>query len=86
MRKRVMALLGALGLGFTLIYFITMIGLVSRYSFGQVRSVGNIDFHAAPLLKVVLNRPKALNSLNLQMIRDLNTELPTLSAAPAFWM
>jgi len=36
--------------------------------------------------KVTLNNPKALNSLNLQMIRELNGELPALSKSKAFWM
>lgn len=37
-------------------------------------------------MKVVLNRPKALNSLNLDMIKDLAFNLPTLAASKAFWI
>ena len=36
--------------------------------------------------KVTLNNPKALNSLNLQMIRELSAELPNLNKAKVFWI
>lgn len=37
-------------------------------------------------MKVVLNRPKALNSLNLQMIRDLRSQLDKINQNKAFWI
>lgn len=46
----------------------------------------NIDFITGTLPKVVLNRPKALNSLNTQMVRDLVSLIPQLEKYPAFWM
>jgi enoyl-CoA hydratase/carnithine racemase len=49
--------------------------------------VGNIDFiENDSFLKVVLNRPKALNSLNLQMIRDLSANLESIAKNKAFWI
>lgn len=56
-------------------------------SFTQFKTVGNVDFQQEKdFLKVVLNRPKALNSLNIQMIKDITSELPTISANKAFWI
>ena len=42
--------------------------------------------HYKGFSKVVLNNPKALNSLNLQMIRELSAELQTLNKTKAFWI
>lgn len=53
----------------------------------STRTVNNIDFvENDSFLKVVLNRPKALNSLNLQMIRDLNANLESIGENKAFWI
>lgn len=42
-------------------------------------SANNIDYiEGNGLPKIVLNKPKALNSLNLQMIRDLAALLPKI--------
>jgi|JI10StandDraft_1071094.scaffolds.fasta_scaffold919007_2 hypothetical protein len=42
-------------------------------------SASNIDYiEGNGLPKIVLNKPKALNSLNLQMIRDLAALLPKI--------
>lgn len=55
--------------------------------FSTTRTVGNIDFiESDSFLKIVLNRPKALNSLNLQMIKDLASNLEVISANKAFWV
>jgi len=35
---------------------------------------------------VLLNRPKALNSLDLSMIRDLTNQLNTVANSKAFWI
>ncbi len=57
----------------------------SRQSF-SVRPKGDIEFHEHDsFLKVLLNKPKALNSLNLDMIRVLNSELSTMNKAKAVW-
>lgn len=46
--------------------------LSTQFLFSQATTQSNIDFvEGANLSKIVLNKPKALNSLNLQMIRDL---------------
>lgn len=42
--------------------------------------------HFKGFTKVVLNNPKVLNSLNLQMIRELSAELFTLNKTKAFWI
>jgi len=63
------------------------LALRSQMSFTQFKTVGNVDFQQEKdFLKVVLNRPKALNSLNIQMIKDITSELPTISANKAFWI
>lgn len=47
----------------------------------------NIDFiEGKGLPKVILNKPKALNSLNLQMVRDLANLIPKIEKYPAFWV
>ena len=42
------------------------------------KTINNIDYeiHDGGLMKIVLNKPKALNSLNLQMIKDISSLLP----------
>jgi enoyl-CoA hydratase len=55
--------------------------------FSTTRTVGNIDFiENDSFAKVFLNRPKALNSLNLQMIKDLSSNLDAISKNKAFWI
>ena len=55
--------------------------------FSSTRTIGNIDFvENDSFLKIILNRPKALNSLNLEMIRDLNSSLSNINKSKAFWM
>jgi enoyl-CoA hydratase/carnithine racemase len=55
--------------------------------FAEVRTVGNIDFQQEDsFLKVVLNRPKALNSLDLNMIKDIESQIPTITSNKAFWI
>lgn len=50
------------------------------------KTVGNIEFHELDsFTKVVLNRPKALNSLNLEMIRALKAEMATMDKGKAVW-
>lgn len=46
----------------------------------------NIDFVEGALPKIILNKPKALNSLNLQMVRDLTNLIPKIEKYPAFWV
>ena len=36
--------------------------------------------------KLTLNRPKALNSLNEEMLRDLTKLIPEIEKTKAFWM
>lgn len=36
--------------------------------------------------KVILNNPKALNSLSLSMIREIEALLPEIDKAKAFWV
>lgn len=61
--------------------------LANNVHFSTTRTVGNIDFiENDSFLKIVLNRPKALNSLNLTMIKDLASNLAAISANKAFWV
>lgn len=61
--------------------------LANMPNFSTTRTVGNIDFiENDSFLKIVLNRPKALNSLNLPMIKDLASNLDAISANKAFWV
>jgi enoyl-CoA hydratase/carnithine racemase len=65
----------------------TLTWCLNQSKFFSTRTVNNIDFvENDSFLKVVLNRPKALNSLNLQMIRDLNANLGAIGNNKAFWM
>lgn len=59
----------------------------AQFAFSTTRTVGNIDFiESDSFVKVLLNRPKALNSLNLQMIRDLTANINAISKNKAFWI
>jgi enoyl-CoA hydratase/carnithine racemase len=60
---------------------------LQQAKFSTIRTVGNIDFtENESFAKVLLNRPKALNSLNLQMIRDLTSNLDAIAKNKAFWI
>ena len=62
-----------------------MLNLTQQLTYSNSSS-SNIDFIEGPLPKVVLNKPKALNSLNTDMIRSLQALLPQIRKYPAFWM
>lgn len=52
----------------------------------SVRTVGDIEFHEYDsFTKVLLNRPKALNSLTHAMVRTLSNELPSINLAKSVW-
>lgn len=52
----------------------------------STRAVGDIEFHQYDsFMKVLLNKPKALNSLNLDMIRTIKAEIPTFNQNKAVW-
>ena len=36
--------------------------------------------------KIILNKPKALNSLNLEMVQKVSSLLPQISQTKAFWI
>ena len=60
--------------------------LQSNQLFFSTRSVGDIEFHEFDsFTKVLLNRPKALNSLNLPMINVLNDNISAMERAKAVW-
>lgn len=51
---------------------IPFINNANRHLFATTKTINNVDFvQNDSFLKIVLNRPKALNSLNLQMIKDI---------------
>lgn len=56
------------------------------YSISSTMEPSNIDFVEGNLPKIILNKPKALNSLNLQMVRDLYNLIPKFENYPAFWI
>lgn len=57
------------------------------YSSSSSNSQSNIEFvEGKGLPKIILNKPKALNSLNLQMVRDLANLIPKIEKYPAFWV
>jgi enoyl-CoA hydratase len=61
--------------------------LYNKAAFSTTLTVGNIDFsQSSSFVKVLLNRPKALNSLNLQMIKDLTDNIPLISNSKAYWV
>lgn len=45
----------------------------------------NVEYYKN-FAKVTLNSPKTLNSLNMQMISEINAELPSLDKVSAFWI
>ena len=49
-------------------------------------SNANVDFVDGPLPKIILNKPKVLNSLSIDMIHSLSAYLSEIKKAPAFWM
>lgn len=51
-------------------------------------TINNIDLHHynPRFIKVVLNKPKALNSLSLPMIQDIHSQLQTINKHQAFWI
>jgi enoyl-CoA hydratase/carnithine racemase len=52
----------------------------------STRTAGDFEFHEFDsFTKVVLNRPKALNSLNLDMIKTLNENIPAIDKTKAVW-
>jgi len=52
----------------------------------STRTVGDFEFHEFDsFTKVLLNRPKALNSLNLSMIKTLSDNIPALDKTKAVW-
>jgi enoyl-CoA hydratase/carnithine racemase len=60
---------------------------LQKHTFAIARTVGNIDFYQEDsFLKVVLNRPKALNALDLTMIKDIDSQLPAIASNKAFWI
>jgi hypothetical protein len=60
---------------------------VQKCMFAELRTVGNIDLYQEnSFVKVVLNRPKALNSVNLTMIKDLQSQLSSIESNKAFWI
>jgi len=52
----------------------------------STKAVGDIEFHQFDsFLKVLLNKPKALNSLNLDMIKTIKAELHSFNQNKAVW-
>ena len=52
----------------------------------STRAEGDIEFHEFDgFTKVLLNRPKALNSLDLPMIKVLKRNIPAMEKAKAVW-
>ena len=52
----------------------------------STRAEGDIEFHEYDgFTKVLLNRPKALNSLDLPMIKVLKNNLSAMDKAKAVW-
>ena len=61
-----------------------MLNLSNQVVYAQ--STSNIDYVEGALPKVVLNKPKVLNSLNTEMIHSLAALMPKIRQSPAFWM
>jgi enoyl-CoA hydratase/carnithine racemase len=52
----------------------------------STRTAADVEFHQYDsFMKVLLNKPKALNSLNLNMIRAIKAELPAINQNKAVW-
>jgi hypothetical protein len=55
--------------------------------FTSVKQIENVEITSnGTLVKVVLNKPKALNSLSTQMVTDIHKELEFFQTHKALWM
>lgn len=69
-----------------------MIGSVSQRMMGLTNqliysSSSTVEFHkdlAFP--KLILNKPKVLNSMDLEMIQQIYARIPEINQTKAFWM
>lgn len=63
--------------------------LASRISkqFSTQKTINNIELHSnGSLIKLILNRPKALNSLSTQMVIDIGSQIDCFNEHKAFWI
>ena len=55
--------------------------------FSNVKQIENVDISSNGILvKVVLNKPKALNSLSTQMVTDLYEQIDFFNTHKALWI
>ena len=55
--------------------------------FSNVKQIENVDISSNEILvKVVLNKPKALNSLSTQMVTDLYEQIDFFNTHKALWI
>lgn len=55
--------------------------------FSQQKTIENVDIISnGTLVKVVLNKPKALNSLSTQMVTDIGQQIDFLNEHKAIWL
>ncbi len=73
-----------------------MIGSANRLSmishqvtkqFSTQNTINNIDILSNDIFaKITLNKPKALNSLSTEMVKDITSQLSFIDSHKAFWM
>jgi hypothetical protein len=66
---------------------LSMLSCQISKQFSIVKQIENVDVASNGILvKVVLNKPKALNSLSTQMVTDIHKELEFFQTHKALWM
>ncbi len=65
---------------------LSMLSYQISKQFSSMKPIENVDIISNGLLaKVILNRPKALNSLNTQMVTDIGKQIDFLNTHKAVW-
>ncbi len=66
---------------------LTMISSQISKQFSTTKNFDNINITSnGSLAKLVLNKPKALNSLDTQMVNDIYSQIDFLNTHKALWM
>ena len=66
---------------------LSMLSCQISKQFSNVKQIENVDITSnGTLVKVVLNKPKALNSLSTQMVTDLHKQIDFFGTHKALWI
>ena len=66
---------------------LSMLSCQISKQFSNVKQIENVEITSnGTLVKVVLNKPKALNSLSTQMVTDIHKQLQFFQTHKALWI